>query len=628
MRYTNILLTYLRYSDSKANKQFMDVPGGVLSVAMTKADQSSGPDKPATDPDMLPLDSFFSSLPIAIAILDPEENKILWTSQHCADLFESNGDDVGAHLEGELLRNPDQIKTLVEQLNSQGAIQSQERVYSTAANRHIVTLVDYGFVELNGKKLIAASFQDITERKQAEADMCHDAEADKLMSIISGQLLGIDVAGAVSGALRNIGIYFNVDRVSVIPLLGSEESWMKAHWSSIPADAQQNSVAANPLASVRWIEQQLAESRSVILNSMDDLPPGAGLDRDILENLGIRSLLATPVQSQGNLIGFVSMEAVQLAREWSVREIELLTQFSNVIGSALARQQAESRMRTAVNRAEDALRDLEGAQNQLIQVEKMAALGDLVAGIAHETNTPLGSAVTTTSALKSRTKQLGKAFDTGKIRRSDMGAYFTYTAEGFQILETNLTRAAELIQSFKRVAVDVSHATIQDINVADYLDDIMRSIRPRTKKFKSIALELECPKDLDIKTEPGALSQILTNLVMNAYLHGYDNDLSASGRIKISVKDQGANIQLVFEDDGKGMDEEVRDKLFDPYFTTKRGQGGSGLGMPIIQNLINEVLQGKIEVTSSPGQGSCFLITFPKSLERTPCIPTQPRQIG
>ena len=209
-----------------------------------------------------------------------------------------------------------------------------------------------------------------------------------------------------------------------------------------------------------------------------------------------------------------------------------------------------------------------------------------------------------------------------------MSAYFTYTTEGFQILETNLTRAAELIQSFKRVAVDVSHATIQDINVAEYLEDIMRSIRPRTKKFKSIQLQLNCPKDLEIKTEPGALSQILTNLVMNAYLHGYDNDLSATGLISISVEDQGTNVGLVFQDDGKGMDEDVRDKLFDPYFTTKRGQGGSGLGMPIIQNLINEVLQGRIEVTSAPGQGSRFVITFPKNLQRPPCMPAQPQQVG
>ncbi|RED49714.1 GAF domain-containing sensor histidine kinase [Aestuariispira insulae] len=575
------------------------------------------------------LDKFFTSLPIAIALLDPRSNKVVWTTSHCADLFECAQDDVKEFLSSELVRSQAQLDDITGKLDAQGTIQSQEMVYSTAAGNHIVAVVDFGYVDHENGKMIAASIQDITERKQAEADMCHDAEADKLMSIISGQLLGIDVAGAISGALRNIGIYFNVDRVSVIPLLGSEESWMKAHWSRFGNESETGGgFGKNPLASVRWIEHQLNEGKSVILNCIADMPEQAKLDRDILENLGVQSLLATPVQSQGNLIGFVCMEAVQIAREWSIREIELLTQFSNVIGSALARQQAESRMRTAINRAEDALRDLEGAQNQLIQVEKMAALGDLVAGIAHETNTPLGSAVTTTSAIKSRTKQLYKAFDEGKIKRSDMNAYFDYTNEGFQILETNLTRAAELIQSFKRVAVDVSHATIQDINIAEYLTDIMRSIRPRTKKFKSILLELDCPDDLEIKTEPGAISQILTNLIMNAYLHGYDNDLSAQGCIRIKVEQVAENVQLTFSDDGKGMSDEVREKLFDPYFTTKRGQGGSGLGMPIIKDLITETLSGDITVSSQPNMGSTFTITFPANLQRSPCMPANQRANG
>ena len=229
------------------------------------------------------MDSFFTSLPIAIALIDPDQCKITWTTQHCADLFESSTDEICEYLASELLRNRDQLKDLVDKLENQGAIQSQERVYSTAAGRHIVTLVDFGFVERDGVKLIAASFQDITERKQAEADMCHDAEADKLMSIISGQLLGIDVSGAISGALRNIGIYFNVDRVSVIPLLGSEESWMKAHWSRFPEDTPPSGITANPLASVRWIEKQLGESRSVILNSMgrsaEDRRPGSRYPR-------------------------------------------------------------------------------------------------------------------------------------------------------------------------------------------------------------------------------------------------------------------------------------------------------------------------------------------------------------
>lgn len=564
---------------------------------------------------------FLEALPIAAVVLDANDQGVLWATPHCLELFNIPDDGDLSLIKNELVRSPDHARNLRDKLKQDGRIQAREAVVMTADNRLIVVLMDLGLVELNGKMHLAFCLQDITERKEAEAELCHDAEADKLMSNISGQLLGIDIANAISDSLRNLGIYLNVDRVALAPLTDESSVIRARQWISDRIDGENPGIHTIPLPSLRWIEQSLNKGKAVLLNKLDDLPSEAALDRDILEETGLKALQVHPIMFQRSLIGLVTMECYTEDRQWTSRESDLLTQFCNVIGSAIARQQAERRTRHAMKRAEGALKALEGAQSQLIHAEKMAALGDLVAGIAHETSTPLGSAVTTTSALRARTKQLARAFEERTIKRSDMETYLDYSREGFQILETNLRRAADLIQSFKRVAVDVSHAEIQTINVCEYLEDILRSIRPRTKKFKEVEIVLDCPEDLEINTEPGALSQVITNLMTNALIHAFDNDLSSKGRIGIEVHQAGDELRLAFTDNGKGMTPEVREKLFDPYFTTKRDQGGSGLGMPIIQDLVKETLHGRIIVTSEPGEGSQFHITFPADLTKVVAAP-------
>lgn len=567
----------------------------------------------ATDDNGVAL-RILEALPIAAVILDENDQDVLWASNHCRNLFTLSDEDNVNSIGKELVRSPDHARNIREKIKKNGEIRGREAVVMTAGQKLIVVLMDADLITLDGTDHLAFCLQDITERKEAEAELCHDAEADKLMSNISGRLLGIDISGAIADSLRNLGIYLNVDRIAMVPLADESATIRSRHWNSDRLDSTVPGVHTTPLPSLRWIEQQLNAGRSIVLDRIEDLPPEAALDRDILEDIELKSLQVHPIMFQRSLIGFVCMECFAEERHWTTREADLLTQFCNVIGSAVARQQAERQTRHAIKRAEDALKALKGAQSQLIHAEKMAALGDLVAGIAHETSTPLGSAVTTTSALRARTKQLEKAFDARSLKRSDMEVYLDYSREGFQILETNLRRAAELIQSFKRVAVDVSHAMIQTINMHEYLEDILRSIRPRTKKFKGIEIILDCPDDLEVNTEPGALSQVITNLMTNALIHAFDNDLSAEGTIKIHAHLAGDELRLTFSDDGKGMTPEVREKLFDPYFTTKRDQGGSGLGMPIIQDLVQDTLRGRIVVASEPGEGSQFHITFPTDL--------------
>lgn len=488
---------------------------------------------------------FLEALPVAAVVLDADDKDVLWATSHCRELFNIPDDGDLSLIKNELVRSPDHARNLRDKLKQDGRIQAREAVVMTADNRLIVVLMDLGLVELNGKMHLAFCLQDITERKEAEAELCHDAEADKLMSNISGQLLGIDIANAISDSLRNLGIYLNVDRVALAPLTDESSVIRARQWISDRIDGENPGIHTIPLPSLRWIEQSLNKGKAVLLNKLDDLPSEAALDRDILEETGLKALQVHPIMFQRSLIGLVTMECYTEDRQWTSRESDLLTQFCNVIGSAIARQQAERRTRHAMKRAEGALKALEGAQSQLIHAEKMAALGDLVAGIAHETSTPLGSAVTTTSALRARTKQLARAFEDRTIKRSDM----------------------------------------------------------------------------EINTEPGALSQVITNLMTNALIHAFDNDLSSKGRIGIEVHQAGDELRLAFTDNGKGMTPEVREKLFDPYFTTKRDQGGSGLGMPIIQDLVKETLHGRIIVTSEPGEGSQFHITFPADLTKVVAAP-------
>lgn len=564
------------------------------------------------------FDAFFAALPVAIAVIAPDRKEIVWTTRHCRHLFELGEDDDPAHITRELIQSDSKFQTVRDRLDAEGQVLGHEMVLLTGAGNMVVAVADFAPVQLGDDTYIAITLQDITDRKQAEADICHDAEADKLMSVVSGQLLGIDIQGAIADALKNFGIYLEVDRIAAAPVTGDDSHWRHAWWVRDKRVMTGKGFDEIPLMSTPWANDQLQAGRGVIVRQLADLPDEAELDHAVFKDNSIQSFAVTPIFYQGGMLGYVCMESRTSERDWTVRETELLNQFSNVIGSALVRKHVESRLRRAIKRNEDSLRALEGARNQLIDAEKMAALGDLVAGIAHETNTPLGSAVTTTSALKARTRQIMRAVEDGKVKRSDMNAFFEYAQEGFKILETNLNRAADLIQSFKRVAVDVSHASVQEINLRDYLEDILRSVQPRTKKFKKVSIGLDCPVDLDVDTEPGAFSQIVTNLIMNALLHGFDNELDAEGSIGIEVFRKDDLIHLNFSDSGKGMSPEVQEKLFDPYFTTKRGQGGSGLGMPIIRDLVTDTLKGRIVVDSSPGEGSRFHITFPAHLDSGP----------
>ncbi len=255
-----------------------------------------------------------------------------------------------------------------------------------------------------------------------------------------------------------------------------------------------------------------------------------------------------------------------------------------------------------------AMDQLRETQGQLVESEKMASLGGLVAGVAHEINTPIGISVTAATHLSEVTNNFKTTFTEGLMKRRDLESYLATAEQSAGIIFANLHRASELIKSFKQVAVDQSSDDRRTFNARDYIDEIVLSLGPRLKKTAH-RLTVTCDPELVLDSYPGAYSQILTNLIMNSLIHAYDED--SAGLISIDLQADKDGVMLRYADDGKGMDAEQAAKVFEPFFTTKRGAGGSGLGMHILYNLVTRKLNGAVFCKSAPGQGTTFTIAAP-----------------
>ena len=275
----------------------------------------------------------------------------------------------------------------------------------------------------------------------------------------------------------------------------------------------------------------------------------------------------------------------------------------------LARRRAE---------AERALQQLRDAQDSLIQAEKLASLGGLVAGIAHEINTPIGITVTAASILADQVAGLRRQFQGGTLARSDFEEFMTTADEASRLVLSNANRAVMLIQSFKQVAVDQTTADRRVFALKPYLAEVLTSLSPRLRRAGH-TIVVECDEGLEVDGYPGALFQVLTNLVMNALQHAFEAGQTGTIRIAARLFDPDT-VEMRFTDDGKGITSADQGRIFDPFFTTKRGAGGSGLGLHIVFNLIVGTLNGSIAVQSHPGEGTTFVIGFPRVAPARPTV--------
>lgn len=249
------------------------------------------------------------------------------------------------------------------------------------------------------------------------------------------------------------------------------------------------------------------------------------------------------------------------------------------------------------------------ARQSLLEAEKMASLGGLVAGVAHEINTPVGVGVTAVSHLREEIAAFNERYKGGLMTRRDLEQLLSTGSGAVQIIEDNLVRASELVRSFKEIAVDQTGGDVREIILHDYIVQVLSSLKPL---FKSRPIKVnidDIPPDLRITIQPGGISQIVTNLVTNSLSHAFgDGD---AGELRFAARPHGNRVDIIYSDNGAGMTEDVRSRIFDPFFTTMRGRGGSGLGMHIVYNLVTQKYDGTIGCDSAPGQGVTFKIDIP-----------------
>jgi PAS domain S-box-containing protein len=370
------------------------------------------------------------------------------------------------------------------------------------------------------------------------------------------------------------------------------------------------------------------ELRYVLMNrymaGIFDIEPADAIGRttsDLMSRYGARKtdendkrVLAT---SKG--LGFYEEEYMDSAgqvRQWLVNKLPLLDgegEIERIVTVALdigERKRGELEMRKAKDAAEAALRNLRETQNSLIEAEKLAALGRLVAGVAHEVNNPVGISLTVASSLERKTALFTAEVERGDLRRSRLTEFLETSRDASGQLVANLNRAAELIQSFKQVAADRNYSDQRTFDLGDLTEQVVMSLRPGLRKHH-LALNVDCQPNLSMNSYPGPYGQVLTNLFLNAVAHAFPD--GRPGAVDIQVRESGKdNVEIIFSDDGCGMSLDVRRRAFDPFFTTRRDQGGTGLGLHIVYSIVTNRLGGRLELDSEPGKGTRIQIILPR----------------
>lgn len=325
------------------------------------------------------------------------------------------------------------------------------------------------------------------------------------------------------------------------------------------------------------------------------------------------------VLTTGKGLGFYEEEYLDASgamRQWMVNKVPLLGADGNIesiVTVALdigERKRNEQEMRKARDAAEAALKNLRETQESLIETEKLAALGRLVAGVAHEVNNPVGISLTVASSLERRCAMIADEMEKGSLRRSTLNEFISANRDAATQLVANLNRAAELIQSFKQVAVDRNFSHRRSFDISDLTEQLVTSLRPGSRK-QNLTLTVDCEPDLAMNSYPGAYGQVLTNLFLNSVAHAFPNGEPGSIQIRVKLY-RDSEVELLFSDDGCGMNAEVRRRAFDPFFTTRRDQGGTGLGLHIVYSLVTNRLGGRINLETAPGKGTQIQIILPR----------------
>jgi signal transduction histidine kinase len=392
---------------------------------------------------------------------------------------------------------------------------------------------------------------------------------------------------------------------------------------SLPLNAEADSGETPKLASA-IVHYVIRTQENVLLNNATQ--EGQFTRDPYIAATQPKSILCTPLLHQGKLTGIFYLENNLTEGAFTTDRLELLKLLSAQIAISIENAQLYNNLQEFNQNLEQLVGDrthelsntldaLKAAQSQLVESEKMASLGGLVAGVAHEINTPIGVGVTVASALAEHTTDFTSTYKSGKMKRSELEEFLDIATQSSNTLLINLNQAAALIQSFKEVAVDRSSEERRTFGVRNYLDEILIQLKPTLRNSKH-SLEIKGDTKIAIDSYPGALSQVVTNLLMNSLIHAYEP--GESGQLVFDWQQDGDRLSFEYSDDGKGIPPENLSKIFEPFFTTKRGQGGSGLGLHIVYNLVTQKLLGEVECKSKVGVGTKFIIKLPLQIDAKP----------
>ena len=374
--------------------------------------------------------------------------------------------------------------------------------------------------------------------------------------------------------------------------------------------------------------EHLKSSRYVICNGLSEYQSSSLAylsDANIDPTL---SVIDCPIRYGGELIGLLRCESNE-QREWADDEGRFLANLADMVGRALlaqrwqsaegslqlANKQLEKKVISRTHELSETLENLYLTQNQLVEAKKMAALGGLVAGIAHEINTPLGICITSISHIKSKAEELEARFLSGEITEEDLTSFLKPAKETLELSQHHLQRTANLVKNFKQIAVDQHIDETSRFNLHDKLESLIISFRHELK-IKTASMILDCPHALYMTTFSGALDQVITNLTMNALRHGFAE--ISGGTISIEVSELPEDkLCLKFSDNGSGIPEDNRSKIFDPFFTTRRNEGGTGLGLNILFNLVTHKMHGTVSLATEQQNQTIFEIMLPKDIDQS-----------
>lgn len=403
----------------------------------------------------------------------------------------------------------------------------------------------------------------------------HASEHAMTMDLLGSLARTMTEADAIQNIIDTFTMFFAPTELSYIPLKDGEPGEVIRSFSSPPAD---NEAIRNRLAG---FDKEYAWTES-----------GSGF--------------IVRISHRKEMLGLIEVEQVAFP-EYKEKYLNLALSIIGVCGLAIDNARRYQQITEQKNQLAETLKELQRTKRQLVEAEKMAALGNLVAGVAHEINTPLGIGITASSVLVDRTKQFADIFKANTMKRSDLQSYLQSAHKTGKLILKNLQRTGELVQSFKQVSVDQASEQKRVFKLKCYLQDVIRSLEPKLK-VKSLRIEIDCDETLELNSYPGIVAQIITNFLINSLTHGFQD--MDEGQINIVARAEENDLLLEYRDNGKGISEDILPKIFDPFFTTNK-QLGTGLGMHIVYNIITQKLKGSITCNSEPGNGVLFVISMP-----------------